>query len=46
MLTRIFLISAAVGIVLAHGVVLYKIDKGIRSNDVMASRSQVHKAFW
>ena len=47
MLKRIFLISAIVGIVLAHGVVLYKIDTGLRSNDlkpVMASRS--HRAFW
>jgi hypothetical protein len=47
MLNRIFLIGAMVGILLAHGVVLYKIDSGVRSSDVkpvMASRS--HKAFW
>jgi hypothetical protein len=47
MLNRIFLIGALVGILLAHGVVLYKIDSGVRSSDVkpvMASRS--HRAFW
>ncbi len=47
MLNRIFLIGAMVGILLAHGVVLYKIDSGVRASDikpVMASRS--HKAFW
>jgi hypothetical protein len=47
MLNRIFLIGAIVGIALAHGIVLYKIDTGIRSSDVkpvMASRS--HRAFW
>jgi hypothetical protein len=47
MLKRIFLIGAAIGIVLAHGVVLYKIDVGARSSDVktvMASRS--HRALW
>jgi hypothetical protein len=44
---RIFLIGALVGILMAHAVVLYKIDSGVRSSDitpVMASRS--HKAFW
>lgn len=47
MLNRIFLIGALAGILLAHGVVLYKIDSGVRASDVkpvMASRS--HKAFW
>jgi hypothetical protein len=47
MLKRIFFIGAVVGIALAHGVVLYKIDVGARSNDaktIMASRS--HRALW
>jgi hypothetical protein len=47
MLKHIFLIGALGGIVLAHGIVLYKIDTGLRSNDlkpVMASRS--HRALW
>jgi hypothetical protein len=47
MLNRLFLIGAIVGIALAHGIVLYKIDTGARSSDagqVMASRS--HRAFW
>jgi hypothetical protein len=47
MLKRIFLACAIVGIALAHGVILYKIDTGIRSNNVTpvaASRSQM--AFW
>jgi hypothetical protein len=47
MLHRIFLIGAMAGILLAHAVVLYKIDSGVRSSDVkpvMASRS--HRAFW
>ncbi len=47
MLKRIFLIGALVGIALAHGIVLYKIDVGARSNDVktvMVSRS--HRALW
>ena len=47
MLNRLFLIGAIAGIALAHGIVLYKIDKGARSSDaaqVMASRS--HRAFW
>ena len=30
-LKRIFLIGAIVGIAVAHGVVLYKIDTGVRS---------------
>jgi hypothetical protein len=47
MLNRLFLIGIIIGIALAHGVVLYKIDTGARSDDarqVMASRS--HRAFW
>jgi len=47
MFKRIVLIGAIAGIALAHGVVLYKIDTGVRSSDVtpvMASR--LHKAFW
>jgi hypothetical protein len=49
MLKRIFLIGAVVGIALAHGVVLYKIDVGARShsNDVktvMVSRTR--RALW
>jgi hypothetical protein len=47
MLKRIFLMGAIVGIALAHGAVLYKIDTGVRASDirpVMASR--LHKAFW
>ncbi len=32
-LKRILLIGAMVGIALAHGVVLYKIDTGVRSAD-------------
>ena len=47
MLKRIFLTGAIAGIALAHGVVLYKIDTGVRSSGmtpVMAARS--HRAFW
>jgi hypothetical protein len=54
MLNRLFLIGAIVSIVLAHGIVLYKIDAGARSSDtgvrssdvtpVMASRAR--RAFW
>lgn len=47
MLKRIVLTGAIVGIALAHGVVLYRIDTGLRSGGLtptMASRS--HKAFW
>jgi hypothetical protein len=47
MLNRLFLIGAIIGLALAHGIVLYKIDTGARSDDarqVMASRS--HRAFW
>jgi hypothetical protein len=47
-LNRILLIGAIVGIALAHGVVLYKIDKGVRSadaNQVMASGSP-RAAYW
>jgi hypothetical protein len=47
MLKRIFLIGAFAGIALAHVVVLYKIDTGVRASGLtptMASRS--HRAFW
>lgn len=47
MLKRLLLTGAIVGIALAHGFVLYKIDTGVRSHDIkptVASRS--HKAFW
>ena len=47
MLNRLFLIGAIFGIVLGHGIILYKIDKGARSADasqIMASRSR--RAFW
>jgi hypothetical protein len=47
MLNRLFLIGTILGIALAHGIVLYKIDTNARSDDarqVMASRS--HRAFW
>jgi hypothetical protein len=42
-----FFIGVIAGIALAHGVVLYKIDTGVRSSDVrpmMAART--HRAFW
>jgi hypothetical protein len=47
MLNRLFLIGVIASIVLAHGIVLYKIDAGVRSSDVtpvMASRAR--RAFW
>lgn len=47
MLNRMALAGALIGIVLAHGIVLYRIDAGLRSNGLtptVASRS--HKAFW
>jgi hypothetical protein len=49
MLKRILLIGAVVGIALAHGVVLYKIDVGARSHSsdvktVMVSRTR--RALW
>jgi hypothetical protein len=47
MLRRMVLMGALVGIVLAHGFVLYRIDTGLRSHGLtptVASRS--HKAFW
>jgi hypothetical protein len=47
-LNRILLICAIAGIALAHGVVLYKIDTGVRSadaNQVMASQSR-RAAYW
>ena len=47
-LKRIFLIGAIVGIAVAHGVVLYKIDTGVRSADAkqeMASGTR-RAAYW
>ena len=47
-LKSIVLIGAIAGIALAHGVVLYKIDSGVRSSDVkpvMVSRSH-RAAYW
>jgi hypothetical protein len=47
MLKRMVLTGALVGIALAHGVVLYRIDTGLRSHGLtptMASR--FHVAFW
>lgn len=47
MLRRMVLTGALVGIALAHVLVLYKIDTGLRSHGLtptMASRS--HKTFW
>jgi hypothetical protein len=47
MLNRLFLIGVIASILLAHGIVLYKIDAGVRSSDVtpvMASRAR--RAFW
>jgi hypothetical protein len=46
-LKRVVLTGALIGIALAHGLVLYKIDTGLRSHGLtptMASRS--HKALW
>ena len=48
MLNRLLLIGVMVGLALAHGVVLYKIDAGVRSadaNQVMASRTR-RAAYW
>jgi hypothetical protein len=47
MLKSMALMGALIGIALAHGLVLYKIDTGLRSHGLtptMASRS--HKALW
>ena len=47
-LKRILLIAAIASIALAHGVVLYKIDTGVRAadaNQVMASGSR-RAAYW
>jgi hypothetical protein len=48
-LKRILLIVAIVGIALAHGAVLYKIDTGVHSadtNHVMASSGSRRAAYW
>jgi hypothetical protein len=47
-LNRMLLISAIAAIALAHGVVFYKIDKGVHAamaNQVTASRSH-RAAYW
>ena len=47
MLKNIGLTGAIIGIALAHAIVLYRIDTGLRTDGVtptMASRA--HKAFW
>jgi hypothetical protein len=47
MLKRIFLASVVVGVALAHGIVLYKIDSGVRSADLTPTTAAAsHKAFW
>jgi hypothetical protein len=47
MLKRIFLAAAIAGVALAHGVVLYKIDSGVRSSDLTPTIAAAsHKAFW
>jgi len=46
-LKNIGLAGAIIGIALAHGIVLYRIDTGLRSDGItptIASRS--HRAFW
>jgi hypothetical protein len=46
-LSRIFLIGAVASIALAHGIVLYKIDIGIRSSGVKpVAAARSHMAFW
>jgi hypothetical protein len=46
-LRRILLIGAIVGIALAHGIVLYKIDTGVRSSGVKpVAAARSHIAFW
>jgi hypothetical protein len=47
MLRRIFLVTAIAGLALAHGVVFYKIDSGVRSSDIKPTTAAAsHKAFW
>jgi hypothetical protein len=46
-LGRIFLIGTIAGIALAHGIVLYKIDTGVRSSAVRpVEAARAHRAFW
>ena len=46
-LSRIFLIGAIAGIALAHGIVLYKIDTGVRSSGVKpVAAARSHVGFW
>ena len=47
LLNRLVFIGAVAGIAFAHGVVLYKIDTGIRARDVKpVTASRAHIAFW
>jgi hypothetical protein len=47
MLKRIFLIGTFASIALAHVVVLYKIDTGVRASGVTPTiASRLHKAYW
>jgi hypothetical protein len=47
MLRRIFLVAAIAGVALAHGLVLYKIDSGVRSSDIRPTVAAAsHRAFW
>jgi hypothetical protein len=47
MLRRIFLVTAIAGLALAHGIVFYKIDSGVRSSDIKPTTAAAsHKAFW
>ena len=46
-LSRILLIGTIAGIALAHGIVLYKIDTGVRSSGVTpVAAARSHIAFW
>ncbi len=46
-LSRILLIGTIAGIALAHGIVLYKIDTGVRSSGVTpVAAARSHMAFW
>jgi hypothetical protein len=47
MLRRIFLTAAIAVLALAHFVVLYKIDSGVRSSDIKPTAAAAsHRAFW
>jgi hypothetical protein len=46
-LFRVFLIGAVAGIVLAQGLILYKIDTGLRTSGLTPSEAaRTHRAFW